>query len=79
MEFYFLFFLARLFEDSKSQKSEDSYYNGNFNGDCDFVTFGAHEDSICDPKNPIFVVHLVSSLLAHFLDHFFGTLIGEPN
>ena len=78
MEFYFLFFLARLFEDSKSQKAEDSYYNVNFNGNCDFVIFGAHEDSICDPKNPIFWGHLVSSKKTHKKTHKKDTPNGEP-
>ena len=39
------------FEDSKSKKSEDTNYNVNYNGNFDFVVFGAHEDTIYDPKN----------------------------
>ncbi|MEC8568286.1 MAG: hypothetical protein VXY56_08400, partial [Pseudomonadota bacterium] len=68
---FFFKFLGRPFEDSKSQKTEDSYYNANFNGNCDLLAFWAHEDSICEPKNAIFGVHLLSSKLAPGLDHFF--------
>ena len=71
------------FEDSKSKKSEDTNYNVNYNGNFDFVFFGAHEDTIYDPINvnfwwPKWCLQKRSSKRSSKKDHLLGGP-KEPN
>ena len=65
-ELDFGFFFARLFEDSISQKAEDTSCNVIFNENFGFVIFGAVKTAFAISKTVILGAQMVSSNPTHF-------------